>query len=155
MAAINGRCVNRLDVGCRVWAEWGLREHGHDRVSVPAKTGGTISSTRQEFSTIDQLLYTVTWDTGQRSVHYSNTLSSIGTARNLSEFQDWIVAEAVRGEIVLGPMGGLRSAKIFLQNGDWVAGMYGLEARLEAANIPIQTERLPRKQRVPKAGRSI
>jgi hypothetical protein len=142
-------------VGCRVWAEWGLYEHGHDKVSVPPKTGGTISSTRQEFSTIDQLLYTVNWDTGQRSVHYSNTLSSIGSARSLVEFQDWIVAEAVRGEIVLGPMGGLRSAKIFLRNGDWISGMYGLEARLEVANIPIQTERLPRKQRVPRESRSI
>ena len=148
---MNGKCINRLDVGCRVWAEYGFHEHGHDKVSVPPKTGGTIISTRQEFYTIDQLLYTVNWDTGQRSVHYSNTLCAIGNVRTLSEFEDSIVAQAARGEMVLGPNGGLRSAKIFLQNGDWVAGMYGLQSRLEAANIPIQIERIPRRPRQPRS----
>jgi len=144
---MSGRCINGLDVGCRVWAECGLHEHGHDKVSVPPKTGGTIISTWKEFYTIDQLLYTINWDTGQRSIHYSNTLCPIASARTLTEFGDLVVAQATRCEIALGPLGGLRSAKIILQNGDWVDGMYGLQARLEAANIPIQIERIPRRSR--------
>ena len=143
---MNGKCVNSLEVGCRVWAEFGLRDHGHDKVNVPAKTGGTVVSAGQEFSTIDQSLYAVNWDTGKHSLHYSNTLCAIGQARNLAEFEDAIVAAAVRGQIVLGPNGGRRGGKIFLRNGDWVDEMCGLQARLEAANVPIQVERLARRR---------
>jgi hypothetical protein len=144
---MNGRCANSLEVGSRVWTEQGLHEHGHDKVNVPARTGGAVVSTYKEFMTLDQLLYTVSWDSGQRSVHYSNSLCAIGNARTLAEFEDTIVAEAVRAEMLFGPNGGFRRAKIFLRNGDWVDGMYGVQSRLEAANIAIQVEHLERKRR--------
>jgi hypothetical protein len=144
---MDGKCVNQLKVGCRVWAEFGLHEHGHNKANVPLKTGGMVVSARQEFQTIDQLLYTVKWDSGQDSVHYYESLCAIGSARDLNEFEGMIMAEAIRVEKVVGPNGGLRSAKIILRNGDWISGLYGLESRLEASNIPIQVERLERRRR--------
>ena len=136
---MSGICINCLSAGCRVWTEIGLREHGHKKVNVPAKTGGTVAPFSSE-------LYAVNWDTGQQSVHYPYELEAIGQARNRAEFQDAIMAEAVMVKRVVGPQGGERSFKIFLRNGDWVSHSFGLESRLKAAKIPIEVEKLERKK---------
>jgi len=39
---VSGKCINSLETGHRVWTEAGLCDHGHKKVNVPAKTGGTI-----------------------------------------------------------------------------------------------------------------
>jgi hypothetical protein len=142
---MTGKCINRLERGCRVWAQAGFRDHGYENVSVPPMTGGVVISTSRQYLTVDLMLYTVKWDTGQQSVHYPKELCSLGTARSLTEFEDSIMAEADHAEIILGPSGGDRGAKIFLKSGDWIDGMYGLKPKLEAANILIETKRLPRK----------
>lgn len=141
---MSGRCVNCLEVGSRVWAELGLIQHGHEKVNVPAKTGGTVAPFPGGLCAVD-------WDSGQQSVHYPNELLSIGTARNLIEFLDAMKAAAVRMKKVLGPMGGNRGITIFLQNGDWVAAnqheLQPLVESLEAANIPVEVEQLKRKKK--------
>ena len=141
---MSGRCVNALVYGCRAWAEHGLHQHGHKMVNVPAKTGGTVAAYAGE-------LYAVNWDTGQQSVHYYNELHMrlcvIGSARTLAEFEDGIMAGAVSVRKVLGPQGGVREFTVSLNNGDWASGLSYLEPRLLAANIPVHTEQLARKQR--------
>lgn len=140
---MSGKCVNALAYGCRVWTEHGLREHGHKKVNVPEKTGGTVGPFPGE-------LFSVKWDSGQESVHYGNELCVIGDARDLPELEDMIIREAVRCRLVLGPQGGTREVTIFLRNGDWANGLYAwrvrLESRVAAANIPVDVEHLARKK---------
>jgi hypothetical protein len=136
---MNPERINRLDVGYRVWTEYGLREHGHAKTNVPPKTGGMIFASWHPYTSVDVLLYRVKWDSGQESVHYAKTLFSIGKARSLTEFEEFILAEAVGVELVEWPKGKLRDAKIRLLSGDYVDGLYGLRERLESANISIQT----------------
>lgn len=143
---MTAKCLNHLEVGCRVWT-YGQREHGHDKVSVPAQTGGTVVGKQNEFITIDNPLYRVKWDTGQESVHYSNTLICIGRAQTLDEFTQSILADAERIKVVRGPNGGLREFTIFLKSGDWIDGMSQLQPQLEAKQIPIELEQLQRKKR--------
>lgn len=130
---MNGKCLNEIVEGCRVWAKWGLHGHGRDKVSVPAKTGGTLMRKWKEFSTLDNYLYTIKWDTGQTSVHYRNTLPfCIANFKTEAEFESMVVAEASNFELIDGKFRG----KVFLRSGDWVEGVWGLEARLKEANIP-------------------
>ena len=143
-----GKCINHLKGGCRVWAELGLRDHGHNKANVPAKTGGSVISTRQEFYTIDQLLYTVKWDSGQESVHYGNELHCIGQCRSLTEFEALIHTETIHIKQTLGPNGGKRGLVISLRNGDWIEDYYSILPELEQKGIPIETERLPRTPRL-------
>ena len=139
---VSGKCINSLETGHRVWTEAGLCDHGHEKVNVPAKTGGTI----EPFPSYSGGLNAVRWDTGQRSVHYDNELFVIGNARSLTEFEEAIMAEAIRVSRILGPQGGNRQFMILLRNGDWVSGISYcyLLPRLEAANVPIQIEQLAR-----------
>lgn len=137
---MSGNCINALVPGCRVWTEHGLQCHGHHQINVPARTGGTVSP-------YSLGLYAVKWDTGQQSVHYPVELRIIGNALNITEFEDGIMEEAVSVRKVVGPQGGNREFTVFLRNGDWVSNMAHLEARLEAAKIPIQVERIARKSR--------
>lgn len=137
---MSGKRVNLLDIGCRVWAEYGRHEHGHKKVNVPAKTGGTVAYFSSE-------LYAINWDAGQQTVEYPNELCVIGMARNRTEFEDTIISQAVSSRKVVGPQGGLREFTIFLRNGDWITNSAIAESRLEAANIPIQVEKLARKKR--------
>jgi hypothetical protein len=145
---VNGKCLNNLEVGCRVWSAWGLHEHGHDKVSVPKNTGGTVIQKWNEFSTMDNPLYRVKWDTGQQSVHYYNTLYCIGRSQTEAAFTQSILAEASSVKITRGPMGGIRRFTIFLKNGDWIEGMVQLQPQLEAAKVPIELEQLERKKRI-------
>jgi hypothetical protein len=136
--------LNYLKEGSRVWTFEGFREQGHRKVSVPAATGGTIRRVWKEFSTGDQCLYDVKWDTGQESTYYANQIESIGESRTVDEFYDLVVARADRAKLVLGPQGGFRSFTIYLKDDEWVAGFGKLKPMLEAAGIPIEEERLPR-----------
>lgn len=98
--------------------------------------------------TIDNPLYRVKWDTGQESVHYSNTLFCIGRSQTLDDFTQSILVAAERAKIVRGPNGGLREFTIFLKNGDWIDGMSQLLPQLEANQIPIELEQLQRRKRL-------
>jgi hypothetical protein len=142
------KCINALEVGCRVWAEHGYHEHGHDKVNVPAKTGGTVVASWNEFQTIQNPFYRVKWDSGETSVHYSTTLHCTGKFQTPNELREFVLAEAEKAKIVIGPMGGVRSFEIFLRNGDWVTGIVSKE-ELEARNIQVEVERLERKKRRP------
>ena len=140
-----GTCINWLEIGSRVWTEYGFHQHGHDKVNVPPETGGTIIAKWNEFMTMDNPLHRVNWDSGQKSVHYSNELFCIGHSRTITEFMAGILAEAERAKHTVGPNGGDRGFRIFLRNGDWVEGIYQLKQSLEQKNIPIEVEVLPRK----------
>ena len=81
--------------------------------------GGTITETERPYYTSDSLLYTVDWDNGQTSKHYSNGLFCIGRFQSRSEFE---AAINVIGpvELTLGPQGGFRHAEIILEyDGDY------------------------------------
>ena len=142
---MSGKYVNALELGSRVWAEHGLHEHGHEKVSVPAQTGGTVAPFGGD-------LFTVRWDTGQESVHYSSELLSIGNALNLSEFLDGIMVAAVRVRKTLGPRGGDHGSTIFLRNGDMIyCAPYefkSLLASLEAAGIPVEAEQIQKEKKI-------
>jgi hypothetical protein len=139
-----GICINRLRMGARVWTE-GFWEHGHDKVTVPSPTGGTVTREWNEFLTIDNPLYQVEWDTGQVSVHYGPELMCIAQCRTREEFDQMIAAEAVHAKRVLGPNGGLRGCTIVLRSGDTIEG-YSAPA-MQKGDIPTETEILPRKPR--------
>src|SRR5690606_26033214 len=126
--------AQRLEVNSRVWAAYGLHNHGRDKVNVPAQTGGKIISKWNEFSTMDNPLYKVQWDTGQQSIHYSNTLYAIGQAKDYVEFQQNILDCAERAELIIGPTGETRRLKIYLKNGDWIDGLFDLREKIETAN---------------------
>ena|ERR1039457_2906203 len=130
------KCFNEIDVGSRVWAAWGLREHGRDKVNVPNKTYGTVIRIWKEYPSMDgNELYTIKWDTGQTSVHYGNTLPiCIANFKTEAEFENMVIAEASCYELI----GGKFQGKVFLRSGNWVEKMWGLEARLKEANIPIK-----------------
>src|SRR5260221_13834690 len=100
--------INELQVGRRVWTVAGFHEQGHDKVSVPSQTGGVIASSFNQYMTINDPLYVVQWDTGQKSTYYGNELGCIGQCRNYSEFEQAILKDAMRAKKTLGPMGGIR-----------------------------------------------
>lgn len=144
---MTGNCLNSLKTGNRVWAEWGLREHGHKKVNVPPKTAGTISSKWNEYHSIDNPLYTVNWDSGQQSVHYGGELVCIAQCRTLEEFHQMILKEALNANRIVGPQGGSRGFTIHLRNGDRIENYYPALLLLDEAKIPINIEAIPRKPR--------
>ena len=106
-----------LNVGSRVWTTYGYHDHGPlegPKIDIVPNMGGTITGTEQPYYTMDSLLYTVHWDNGQISKHYSNGLFCIGKFQTRSEFE---VAINVTGpvELTLGPRGGFRHVKIGLE----------------------------------------
>ena len=138
LVVLHGSCGSlcALD-GSQPHSHGGLPEKSNSE-SLPRRAGGfPIGS-----------LNAVRWDTGQRSVHYDNELFVIGNARSLTEFEEAIMAEAIRVSRILGPQGGNRQFMILLRNGDWVSGISYcyLLPRLEAANVSIQIEQLARKR---------
>ncbi len=139
-----GKCINRLDVGSRVWVV-GLYQHGYNKITIPSPTCGTIVAKWNEFSSMDNPLHRVKWDTGQESVHYFQDLYCIGQCRTKSEFEDSILREAERAKQTIGPNGGKRGLRIFMQNGDWVDDLYSMLPQLKEKGIPIETEQLERR----------
>jgi hypothetical protein len=106
-----------LDVGSRVWTGRGYTDHGpleRPRVSIEPQTGGTVTAIERPYSTIESLLYTVQWDNGQISKHYSNGLFCIGRFHSLLEFE---AAIRFTGpvELTVGPQGGFRHAKLCVE----------------------------------------
>jgi len=106
-----------LSVGSRVWTGNGYRDHGPldgPKIDIAPNTGGAIIRTERPYYTIDTVLYTVQWDNGQVSKHYSNGLFCIGRYQTRSEFE---AAINVTGpaELTLGPQGGFRHVKIALE----------------------------------------
>lgn len=105
-----------LRVGNRVWTTHGYSAHGPlegPKIDIAPNMGGTITGTERPYSTMDQLLYTVHWDNGQISKHYSNDLFCIGRLQTRTEFEDAI---HVTGpiEVTVGPLGGFLHVKIAL-----------------------------------------
>lgn len=100
----------RLDVGNRVWSGDGFHDHGHLKVNIPPDTGGMITDISKPYSSVDQYLYSVRWDDGSTSVHYSKDLVCIGRFKSFQEFQSAI---ELHGPIHLtvGPRGGFREAE--------------------------------------------
>lgn len=143
--------INELQTGRRVWTFSGFHEQGHDKVSVPPQTGGVIVSSFNKYMTINDPLYVVQWDTGQKSTYYGNQLVCIGQYRTYSVFEQAIAKDAERAKKTVGPMGGIRRFTLHLRNGDTVEGCANVEPLLQQAQIPIETEIIPRK---PSRGRS-
>ncbi len=81
------------------------------KVTIPANVGGTVIATEKPYSTIDQLLYTVRWDTGQTSKHYFKQLFCIGHFAGLKVFEEAIATASGTAELVLGPQGGFREMR--------------------------------------------
>ena len=142
-----GKCINALDVGNRVWTENGFLAHGPNRVDVPVKTGGTITSKENRAVFAENYLYYVRWDSGHETAHYSNELFCIGQSDNPDEFRNLICNAAVRAKTVVGPKGGLRSCAIYLKNGDWVHGMSEVVGELQSKGVEVETQRIPRQKR--------
>lgn len=138
--------INELRVGRRVWSFAGYFEQGHDKVTVPANTSGIIVSAFNEFG-FDNPLYTVQWDTGEKSTYYGNELTCIGECHTWAEFEETVVRDALRAEKRIGPMGGVRGFKVFLRSGDTALGCISVEPLLAQANIPIEIYQISRKQR--------
>jgi hypothetical protein len=105
-----------LTVGNRVWTTRGYLDHGPidgPKSDIAPNMGGTITE-RGNVRGTGSPLYTVHWDNGQLSKHYSNGLFCIGRFQSRSEFEDAI---SVGGpvELTLGPQGGFRHAKLILE----------------------------------------
>src|SRR5436190_9834991 len=102
--------LNRPAVGKRVWTERGFQDHGQlegPKTSVPPATLGEIVATERPYSTMDMLLYTVRWQSGQTTKHYFNQLFCIGPFESLPAFLN-AVRSARGARIVKGPRGGFR-----------------------------------------------
>ncbi|MBI2920101.1 MAG: hypothetical protein HYY18_03330 [Planctomycetes bacterium] len=120
--------LNELRVGNRVWSMGGYPDHGPmegPKVSIPADTGGTVVDTEKPYRTMDQLLYVVRWDTGQTSKHYFKQLFGIGQYATVADFHRAIETASGKAEVVLGPQGGFREARVELMLGN------GSAARIE------------------------
>jgi hypothetical protein len=84
------------------------------KIDIPPKQGGTLSATHKPYYTMDQLLYTVRWDNGQVSKHYSRELFCIGRFQSWAEFEKAVkVTGAVELTVVLA--GGFRSVRFELE----------------------------------------
>lgn len=142
-----GSCINCLKVGARVWTEYGYLDHGHDKITIPPKTGGVIVARWNEFSTIDNPLYRIGWDDGKKSVHYGQDLVCISTFRTLAEFHQMIHEQGVRARQVVGPNGGARGCTAYLVDGSTIENYYPALQILKESGKPIETDRIARKPR--------
>lgn len=106
-----------LIIGSRVWTESGYKAHGPregPKVDIPEHLGGTIVSTEQPYYTMDQLLYSVRWDSGQLSKHYAKELFGIGRFMTRTEFEA-AIKPLGPVELILGPQGGIRQARLTVE----------------------------------------
>ena len=147
-------------VGARVWALWGLHDHGPaegPKVSVGENTGGTVIRTEQPYRTMDMLLYVVRWDTGEETKHYFKELLVIGPFGSMDEFRS-AVAQGEQPRLVLGPQGGFRGFTMVVQKDGRprrveLAQEQGhlwrsvFQPMLESSGQPVETERLQSKIR--------
>jgi hypothetical protein len=106
--------------------------------------GGAVVATERTYSTIDELLYTVQWDTGQTSKHYFKQLFCIGDFTNLKAFEDAVATTSGTAELILGPQGGFRMmrADLVLADGSsWGLELFEGQRRLwEEILEPISTK---------------
>ena len=147
-----------LQIGSRVWTCGGYRDHGRlegPKIDVAANMGGTVAAAGSPYGTISNLLYTIKWDNGQVSKHYSTGLFCIGRFDTLSEF---VAAIQVLGpvELTIGPQGGFRHVKLKLDydgtpqdvqlfdRGLWFGH---IEAIAKNSGVEISTIQLPPKPR--------
>ena len=157
-----------LEVGKRVWTEEGYRRHGPatgPKTDVPSKTGGSI--TRIDISNSGvvsgQALYTVDWDTGQQTHHYSHELICIGSFRTMDEFRA-LIRLGSAAQVTIGAQGGFRSASLVVPTNDGLLSIHVrkehesiwasiIEPILKEGRIPIRTDHLERKKPTTKAQR--
>src|SRR2546423_3966199 len=86
----------KLAIGNRVWRSQGC---------------GAITAAEQPYMTMDQVLYTIQWDSGEVSKHYSSNLLGIGHFRSREEFEKAIVPPGAV-ELTVGPRSGFGSARL-------------------------------------------
>jgi len=121
--------LNDLRIGSRVWTGSGYQDHGPlegPKVTIPANVGGSVIATEKPYSTIDQLLYVVRWDTGQTSKHYFKQLFCLGHFADLKVFEEAIKTASGTAELVLGPQGGFREMRAELVLADGSSARLGL-----------------------------
>lgn len=151
------------DVGCRVWT-FGLQQHGPvngPKTDVLVETGGTIVGFEKPYYTMDIYLYSVQWDTGERTKHYFSELLCIGPFRTLSDFKQAILTDGERAKLTLGPVGGFRGFSMYLRNAgtplliqytkdhkrlyDWL-----IEPLIKQAGISVEVEQLCARESSPR-----
>lgn len=138
-----------LAVGSRVWTEDGYYDHGPlegPKVNIPRRTGGVITNTERPYYTMDHVLYTVQWDNGQLSKHYSTGLFCIGRFQTRTEFE---AAIQFVGEIhlTLGPRRGFKGVQMRVQyDGTSMDGRLYKDDRDLWNNF---FERLAKRQKIP------
>lgn len=143
----------QLSIGSRVWSDNGFLDHGPaegPKVSITSNQGGTVTETQKPYHTYDFLLYTVQWDNGQTSKHYSKDLLCIGKFQSRSEFE---AAIRPTGSVALavGPAGGFRSARFELEYDGQRQTVNVLDQRLwkliepivDQLGVGIATSKLP------------
>jgi hypothetical protein len=149
----------RLEVGNRVWTTRGYRNHGPvdgPTVNIAADMGGTITAAANVGYTLgDSLLYSVLWDNGQTSKHYSNGLFCIGRFATRTDFANSIKLIGPI-ELTTGPMGGFRHCILSLEyDGQvqktqiWDRELWidCLEPLAKGQGVEVSTIRLPGKPR--------
>ena len=102
-----------LTKGSRVWTEGGFSAHGPldgPKVDIQPRSAGTVISVEQPYPTVDQLLFGVEWDPGQKSKHYGKRLYCIGRFASRAEFENAIALHGTI-DVTVGPQGGFRQAK--------------------------------------------
>jgi len=113
-----------LENGTRVWTETGYPDHGPlegPKQDIPGPQGGTVVAINKPWLTMDQLLYTIQWDSGHESKHYGGKLCSIGRFRTRLQFED--ASRVVSLDVVVGPKGGFRSARYSVEyDGNRISG---------------------------------
>lgn len=147
----------RVEIGRRVWSE-GYWNHGPTdgpKINIDGNMGGTIRSNEPTYGGRGPTLYTIAWDNGQVSKHYSDKLLCIGRFENLTEF---LAAIRVLGpvELTVGPQDGFRQAQLRMEY-DGVADDVRVEDRkvwvdyleeiAKQAGVEITTIKLPMQRR--------
>jgi hypothetical protein len=134
------------DVGRRVWTVHGLQDHGPidgPKTSVPANTGGVIVDATSADPGMDNLLYTVKWDTGQYTKHYFRELLCIGEFQTLADFKQALRDGGESAKRTLGPQGGFREFSMSIRHGNRllpVRYISGQKAIYEAFLLPLLNE---------------
>ena len=133
---------NEPAIGKRVWTERGFPNHGQlggATTSVPPATLGEIVATERPYSTMDMLLYTVRWQSGQTTKHYSKHLFCIGAFQSLPPFLD-AVRTARNPRLLKGPRGGFLefTAEILVDGVRYLRDGQVHVARLQPASIPVR-----------------
>lgn len=151
-----------IDVGKRVWTVQGFRQHGLAvglKTNIPANTGGVIAGISISNSGVvsGQALYTVDWDNGEQTRHYSYELICIGSFHTIEDFRAALRLGS-NPQITLGPQRGFRHASMVIptpigsvsidvaREHEWIWRSI-IEPILKESQVPVKVIQLERKIR--------